>query len=112
MLLENHQQLCHTFFESYVYQDNMLLKKDLHKHFLEFIPIRNRIKYKITSMNFFITHFYSQKAFRNKFYCRRMATDCFITFFFEPYSVHEQCIRAINFFITDFLIFVAVRNKI
>ena len=29
MLLENNQQLYHTFFESYIDQDNILLKKDL-----------------------------------------------------------------------------------
>ena len=33
MLLENHQQLNHTFFELYIYQDNKLLKKDLQRQF-------------------------------------------------------------------------------
>ena len=40
MLQENHQELLHTFFEFYVYQDNILLKKDLQKQlchiFIEF----------------------------------------------------------------------------
>ena len=29
MLLENHQQVYQTFFDFYIYQDNILLKKDL-----------------------------------------------------------------------------------
>ena len=40
MLLDNHQQLHHTLFEFYIYQNNMLLKKDIKKQlchgFLEF----------------------------------------------------------------------------
>ena len=40
MLLENYQQLHHTFFELYIYQGSIQLKKDLQKQlyhtFLEF----------------------------------------------------------------------------
>ena len=50
ILLENHQQLHHRFFELYIYQDNILLKRICRNnsvtHFLSFIPIKNRIKYK------------------------------------------------------------------
>ena len=31
MLIENHQQIHHIFFEFYIYQDNILLQKDLKK---------------------------------------------------------------------------------
>ena len=40
MMLENYQQLHGTFFELYIYQDNILLKKDIKKQpshiFLQF----------------------------------------------------------------------------
>ena len=71
MCLENNQQLHHTFFELYIYQDSIQLKKDLQKqlcqkHFLSFISIRNRIKYKKKHINCFITHFLIHKAFRKQ----------------------------------------------
>ena len=50
MLLENHQQLHHTLFGICIYQDNILLEKDLQKQLchilLDYIPIKNRIKNK------------------------------------------------------------------
>ena len=51
MLLENHQQLYHTFFELHIYQGNVLFKKDIKKQlcniFLEFIDqVQNQIQKK------------------------------------------------------------------
>ena len=80
MLLENHQQAYHTFFEFYIYQDNILLKEDLQKQLcLNFLSIRNRIKYKQTTTDCFITHSLSLMAFRNKLYCKSISINSFIT---------------------------------
>ena len=72
MLLEN-QQLHQTFFELYIYQGNILLKKDLQKQlcltFLEFHTDQEQ------------NQFLSLIAFRNKFFCMRVIINCFVKHF-------------------------------
>ena len=93
MLLENHQQLCHTFFDFYIYQGNILSKKNLQKQqyhtFLVFY-IDQESNTKKKSINYFFTHFLSNKAFRNNCYCRRVSIDRFITYCFKSYSIEKQ----------------------
>ena len=81
-------------------------------HFLSFILIRNRIKYKKTSVNCFITHCLSLIPFRNKFYFRRISLNSFITHVLSL-SIQEQILMHegnYQLLYTHFLIFVAVRN--
>ena len=72
MPIENHRQLHHTFFESYIYQDNILSIKWSSKTTLSHIS---------WVINCFIhtKHFLSHKALRNKFYCRSININSFIT---------------------------------
>ena len=50
-------------------------------HILEFQIIRNRIKYKWTNTNSFITHFLSYITIRNKLYCRTTIINSFFTYY-------------------------------
>ena len=94
MLLENHQQLHHIFFEFYIYRGNILSKKDLQKQLcLKFHEIYTNQKYKkikITSINIFITYCLSLIALRNKLYCRRMSIDSFFTHFVSHIAIKDK----------------------
>ena len=68
MLVENYQQLYHTFLEFYIYHENILTNRFIRKNFitqlLSHISIRNRIKYMWTNIHSFITHFLSLKVWQ------------------------------------------------
>ena len=49
--------------------------------FFIFILIKNRIKYKKSFYELLYNYLLSHKAFRNKFYCRRISTNRFIKHF-------------------------------
>ena len=69
MLLDNHQQLRHTFFEFYIYQVNKLSKQDFQKQlFHTFLELyTHRIKYEKYSLELYDT-------------------------FLESYSIQEQIV--------------------
>ena len=66
------------------YQGTILRKKDLQKQlyhtFLEFYINQEEDQVQKTYVNCFITYFLSHKAFRNKFYCRRIRISCITHF--------------------------------
>ena len=85
MLLENHQQLHHTFFDFYIYQGSILLKKDMKKQlcyiFLE-VHIdqeQNQIQ-KSTYERLYNTSLESYMI-QEKFYCKRISINSFTTHF-------------------------------
>ena len=82
MLIENHRQPHHTFFESYICQDNILLIKWSSKTTL------SHISWVINCFNH-TKHFLSHNALINKFYCRSISINSFITRF-ESFSVQEK----------------------
>ena len=93
MLVQNHQQLYHTFLETYNNQE------------------QNQIKRK--SIKNFNTHILSLIAFRNELHCRKKSIDICITYFSSLIVIGEKflCICIIiSSFITHFFIFIRVRN--
>ena len=108
-----------TFFEFYIYQSYIYHKRIFVNnsviHFLNFIPIVNRIKYKKSYISSSITYFLSLVAFRNKLYFRRITIDSLIMHFLSLLTIRDKfwCMQVIiNSFLSHLLIFVAVTNRL
>ena len=95
MLAENYEQLRHIFFESYIYERNILSKKDQQKQLYHtcLACYTDQEYNQIDKNNYQLleTKFLRHKAFRNKFSCRRITINILITALcFDSYSIQEE----------------------
>ena len=85
MLLENHQQLHHIFFDFYIYQCSILLKKDMKKQlcyiFLEVHIDQEQNQIQKSTYERLYDTFLESYMIQEKFYCKRISINSFTTHF-------------------------------